>query len=362
MSRRQVEGRETRSRLLNWDRDSAAAERLAGHVLRGDGFEAIDPIHPLGGPDGLKDVVCTRQGQRWIAAAYFPSKVKSFRQIKSKFLRDSSGTIKNQAKGFAFITNQRLTDAERRKMENSVQGVVVEIYHMERLASILDSPAFYGVRLEFLDIEMSKDEQVAFIAQRDLLLGELAQQLRRLAPLLDAIESDDPEKLARLKTGVPLQELREFHALLNSLTGFGATALTFGPHISGLTVPLQQLKEFRAILWELSGFSDTLGPRLNRLYVPLEQLREFRAILQQITGFGSALALEPHVQALNVPLERLKEFRAILLELSGGTAASGFFGQLMHAFERLAEYERTLDRVIQKTDLIGRNVLPQPGA
>jgi hypothetical protein len=81
-------GRETWKRLLEWDRGQADAERLAAHVLRFEGFTGIDPAHPLGGPDGLKDVVCQRAGKRWIGAAYFPRGQQSISAIREKVLHD----------------------------------------------------------------------------------------------------------------------------------------------------------------------------------------------------------------------------------------------------------------------------------
>lgn len=49
---RRNEGRETITELINWDRGQAASERLAGKILKAEGFDDIDPSHPAGGPDG----------------------------------------------------------------------------------------------------------------------------------------------------------------------------------------------------------------------------------------------------------------------------------------------------------------------
>ena len=37
--------------------------------------------------------------------------------------------------------------------------VDVRIYHLERIANILNTPKMYGIRLEYLEIEMTKEEQ-----------------------------------------------------------------------------------------------------------------------------------------------------------------------------------------------------------
>lgn len=158
------DGHETWHRLLQWTKQQTPAERLAGHILRLDGFNSLDPSHPLGGRDGLKDLIAVKDGQKWIAAAYFPRGQQPFNSIKSKFIHDSSGITVNEAYGFAFITNQELRISERTELTNPLGNVPVEIYHLERIAQILDSPAAYGVRLEFLDIPMSKEDQVSFFA------------------------------------------------------------------------------------------------------------------------------------------------------------------------------------------------------
>jgi len=173
MTERSKDGRETWRRLLAWDRGQASAERLAGHILRVEGFASIDPSHPLGGPDGLKDIVCTREGKKWIGAAYFPRGQHSLVQISEKLKNDIEGIAKNSVDGLAFVTNQELRLRERDELVESAAPHRVEILHLERIASVLDSAQCYGIRLEFLDIEMTKEEQLAFLAQRDLVLADM---------------------------------------------------------------------------------------------------------------------------------------------------------------------------------------------
>ncbi len=322
MARRRNEGSETWNRLLNWDRGQAASERLAGHILRSEGFGSLDPIHPLGGRDRLKDIVCFREGKKWVAAAYFPRSEKRFGAAKSKFTKDLAGVQKNKASGFVFVTNQPLSESSREKLKQSAQGTQVDIYHLERIVSILDSAPLYGVRLEFLDIEMTKDEQLAFFAHRDKLLEKLGAQLDRLTPFLEAFETGDVGKLKKLQESVPLEDLREFRSTLASITGWETGAvLGFGPHIQNLRVPLSELKEFVSILRQISGFDfsalTVLGPQVTNLRVPLDDLRQFKDLLEQLTSF-SGLHLGGTMQGLRVPLEELRE------------------------------YERTLDRVLDK--------------
>ncbi len=41
-------------------------------------------------------------------------------------------------------------------------NIEVEIYHLERIRDLLDSPRGCGFRLEYLRIAMSEEEQLAF--------------------------------------------------------------------------------------------------------------------------------------------------------------------------------------------------------
>lgn len=157
-------GRKTRECLLSWsEKHQSVAEQLAGQILKFEGFTSVDPSHPLGGPDGLKDLVAIKDGERWIAAASFPSGQQTFTDNKKKFKHDLAGVKINDGVGFAFFTNQKLTVGERKQLVDLADGPV-EIYHLDRLVTILNSPQAYGVRLQHLDIEMTKEDQLSFFA------------------------------------------------------------------------------------------------------------------------------------------------------------------------------------------------------
>ena len=165
-NRRRLNGEETWYRLREWTKGQAPAERLAGNILQSEGFVSIDPSHPLGGPDGIKDLKCIKDEIPWIVGCYFPRGQKSFNTIKEKFLNDLEGIHINSAQGIVFITNQELSLAERDKISD-LTDYHTEIYHLERLASLLNNPINYGIRLEFLDIEMTPEEQLSYFAERD---------------------------------------------------------------------------------------------------------------------------------------------------------------------------------------------------
>lgn len=177
---RRTDGRETWYRLLEWDKGQTPAERLAAIILNSEGFRNIDPSHPLGGKDGLKDMVLSYQAKKWIGAVYFPRGQQDFAEIKKKFSHDLEGVKKNNANGIAFVTNQELRLGERKELSEIDKDIDVQIYHLERIATLLNSPTNYGIRMEFLDIEMSKEEQLAFFANQSQKISDIEASLERL--------------------------------------------------------------------------------------------------------------------------------------------------------------------------------------
>lgn len=167
MNQKRNDGHETWHRLLEWTKQQTPAERLSGHILRIDGFTSIDPSHPLGGRDGLKDLTAIKDSKKWVAAAYFPRGQKTIENIKSKFTDDFKGVEANKAHGFIFVTNQELRLSQRELLAETCGDAPVEIYHLERISQLLDSPSAYGIRLEYLDIAMSKEDQVSYFSWLD---------------------------------------------------------------------------------------------------------------------------------------------------------------------------------------------------
>jgi hypothetical protein len=58
--------------LREWTNGQAPSERLAVQILLFNGYEDVDPSHPLGGQDGGQDILCANDGLRCLAAVYFP--------------------------------------------------------------------------------------------------------------------------------------------------------------------------------------------------------------------------------------------------------------------------------------------------
>ena len=109
-------------------------------------------------------MLCCKNGIRWVAAAYFPNGPKSIATIKPKFDDDAKGVDANNAGGLVFVTNQHLSNGQRERLRCGTAVPNVEIYHLERIAHVLDRPESYGVRQDYLGIDMTNEEVVAFFA------------------------------------------------------------------------------------------------------------------------------------------------------------------------------------------------------
>lgn len=144
---------ETWHRLRGWTNGQAQSERLAAQILIDAGFEALDPSHPLGGRDGGKDALCTRNGEKWAMAVYFPRDQKDFTDILKKFSDDLAGANKNDVTGMAFVTNQELRLAEREHLNEVAGALKLDLFHLERVTTALDKPSMAGVRSQFLSID-----------------------------------------------------------------------------------------------------------------------------------------------------------------------------------------------------------------
>jgi fido (protein-threonine AMPylation protein) len=186
---------DTEIKLKLWRNGQTAAERLAANILHLDGFTALDPQCPLGGRDGLKDVICIKNNWKYIGASFFPTTEQTFSKLKKKFLNDLKGVSKNKADGLAFITNQHISPEERNALTRIAQDKSCKaiIYHLERIRVLLDSPTGYGVRLEFLDIEMSREEQLSFFSQWTRIFSEQLQDnaafiINEIKNLFDGID------------------------------------------------------------------------------------------------------------------------------------------------------------------------------
>jgi len=143
---------ETWHRLREWTKGQTQSERLAAQILINQDFLDVDPSHPLGGRDGGKDALAKKDGKRFAMAVYFPRGQKPIQNIGKKFRADLKAARGNSIDGFAFVTNQELTLGQRETLRKSTKTIVIELYHLERITTILDSPPMAKVREQFLEI------------------------------------------------------------------------------------------------------------------------------------------------------------------------------------------------------------------
>lgn len=178
--------------LKAWRFGSTQSERLCATLLHSEGFKRVDPQCPLGGPDGIKDILFDLNGWQYVAACFFPPTEKVFKDVKEKFEDDFKGVAKNSAKGIAFFTNQHLTPSERNSLEKIAKdsSSTSRIYHVEAIRTILDSPRGYGMRLEYLRIPMKPEEQVSFVSQYG---SDLSAAMDRHSSILSIISQNVTE-------------------------------------------------------------------------------------------------------------------------------------------------------------------------
>src|SRR4029434_4000363 len=139
-------------RLRDWTYGQPQSERLAVQVLINQGFTGLDPSHPLCVKDEARDAVCIKDGKRWVIVVFFPRGQQRFPAIKRKFEADLRGARRNKADGFAFVTNQELSLKERTNLRALWPGAL-DLYHLERVAAILDTPSMLITRRQFLGID-----------------------------------------------------------------------------------------------------------------------------------------------------------------------------------------------------------------
>lgn len=144
---------ETWHRLREWTYGQAPSERLAAQILLDQGYTDFDPSHPLGGKDGGKDALCRKNGQPWLMAVYFSRGQQSLKAIQTKLQNDLAGVAKNNVMGIAFVTNQELSLSERATLNGLCAPASLELFHLERIATLLDQPRMVQVRQQFLYID-----------------------------------------------------------------------------------------------------------------------------------------------------------------------------------------------------------------
>lgn len=175
-------GARTLNELILWNRGAVQSAYLAQALIRIDGAEDIDPIHPRGGRDGGKDILCTFKGVLCVVAVYFPNesnKIK-YSDLKSKFRSDAKGAARNGRPGFLFVTNVHIRAKDRKELEKLAATAGLSpciLFHLERVHAILDSAPGYGLRRQYLEIPLTREERIAYDEAKRV---EDSKELRKL--------------------------------------------------------------------------------------------------------------------------------------------------------------------------------------
>jgi hypothetical protein len=149
---------------------------------------------------------------------------KHVKDIQKKFREDVDSARENNAKlkGFVFVTNVHLTDAKKHALKKYAgkKGFVhIEIFTREDLGGVLNTISGFPSRLAYLGIEMTKEDQLAFVNQYQQQLVEiitnerqtLMSQLERLQFLEWASTPiNEIELVLTLKRKIAPKDLGEF--------------------------------------------------------------------------------------------------------------------------------------------------------
>lgn len=305
----------TESELREWRSGSTQAERLAAAILAVDGHYDVTPQAPLGGADDRRDILSKRADLSYLTAVYFPATVQSFAHISGKFQHDREGMQRHDADRFVFVTNQHLTLGQRAQLK-AMGSASDEIYDLQRIVTILDSPPGYGLRLSYLRIQMTIEEQVSFFdvlqgqaalrreadsSKEERLLGEFAgRTLNLLDDIRNMIESSTVTNIVG-NVAAPMSELTLADVALVHGVVAEAPAASFGlggpfraipvwiadassKRIADVCPPEEIVPKLKELLsWWRSKYSDLAANPLQDLVVPT--LAEFHYRFSEIHPF-----------------------------------------------------------------------------
>jgi hypothetical protein len=169
-------------------------------------YSDVRPRHPLGGPDGGRDIEAILDTARIAYGAVgfhngANDSAEQKKQIRKKFSADLRSALRAGAelKAFVFFTNLHFTVGEQDKMKEKARQAGLdqcEIYDRERIRIELDSPAGFFIRFQYLGIPLSEAEQASFLARYGDRIQEVVstgfQRIERtLSRLLFLQESSD---------------------------------------------------------------------------------------------------------------------------------------------------------------------------
>ena len=166
-------------------------------------YSSVTPRRPEGGPDGAHDLEALFNGvlPTWGAVGFrndAGSSTEDRNWAERKFKSDLDSALKEHPtlSGFVFFTNVDLTPGQHESLKRYAyerKVTHVEVFDFHRIRDALDRPVGFIARLQYLDIEMSKDEQLGLVSnfgqelQKTLNSGfsRMERTLERLEKFLD---------------------------------------------------------------------------------------------------------------------------------------------------------------------------------
>ena len=225
----------TEERLRSYlNANQPARERMCLALL---GLEpllsGLQPVRPMGGPDGGKDIEGVWNNRLFYAGIGFRNNACDSSDDKrwaiNKCKSDLASAKKNKPDidQFIFLTNVDLTPGEREEIVQyayELKFINIDIYYRERLRVLLDNnPAGYPIRLQYLNIEMSGEEQISFFNQFGNEIQEvLKNKFENIDKRLNRVEflTDSTKKLnclyliVNLKKEYTLDELNDLFFIM----------------------------------------------------------------------------------------------------------------------------------------------------
>ncbi len=212
--------RQTEERLRHYlDNNQPMRERLCLALMPLIGPYARErPRRPKGGRDGGRDIEAIRDSSIvvWGAVGFRNgggNDNQARQDASKKFKLDLASAIKENPalQAFVFFTNVDLTPAivEQLKEHAASAGISqVDIVDLERLRHVLDSPEGLIARLQYLDIVMSKTEQITLVNKfGSQLQNAVAARFDRVEQTLSKMERflDFQKPIYRLDLFVELE-------------------------------------------------------------------------------------------------------------------------------------------------------------
>ena len=163
-------------------------------------YTSVKPRRPKGGPDGRRDIEAIFDGEYivWGGVGFRNgggSDRESRKEASKKYKSDLKAALKEKTDltHFVFFTNVDLTPGQITELKQFAEekGIAhTDVFDMNRLRSTLDSPEGLIARLQYLDIEMSKTDQLGLINKfGDELQAVFTSRIDRVDITLSRMES-----------------------------------------------------------------------------------------------------------------------------------------------------------------------------